>query len=62
MLCYLKKLYGRTSLRKSKALWTEDFRRRKKQLAFLLLGDLQGVAAHFPFDANEKIEVHAFGF
>jgi hypothetical protein len=29
--------------------------------ALLLLGDLQGVAAHFPLDANEEVKVHAFG-
>jgi hypothetical protein len=29
--------------------------------ALLLFGDLQGVAAHFPLDANEEIEVHGFG-
>src|SRR2546429_9725291 len=26
-----------------------------------LLGNLKFIAVHFPFDADEKIEVHAFG-
>jgi len=36
------------------------FQRREKRDVWLF-GDLQLVAAHFPLDANQKIEVHAFG-
>jgi hypothetical protein len=35
--------------------------RRKAERAWRLLGDLKLIAAHFPFDANEEIEMHAFG-
>jgi hypothetical protein len=28
----------------------------------VLIGNLKFVATHFPFDAHEKIEVHAFAF
>jgi len=28
----------------------------------VLIGNLKFVATHFPFDAHERIEVHAFGF
>jgi hypothetical protein len=35
---------------------------REEECRLLLPGRLKFVALHFPFDAHEKIEMHAFGF
>ena len=32
------------------------------KVAFKLLGRLESVALHFPLDAHQEIEMHAFGF
>jgi hypothetical protein len=32
------------------------------QIALVLIGDPEFIAVHFPFNSNEKIEMHAFGF
>jgi hypothetical protein len=35
--------------------------RQDAQIVAFLVGDLKFIAVHFPFDSNEKIEMHAFG-
>jgi hypothetical protein len=36
-------------------------RRQDAGSMIVLVGNLKLIAAHFPFDSNEKIEMHAFG-
>jgi hypothetical protein len=54
MLCHFKKLPAASISQKMTA-------RQEAECTLRLLGDLKLIAVHLPLDANEEIEMHAFG-